>query len=83
MPPAVPRKLFLPDLGLAETPVVVSRWHVAVGQVVIEGDRLLEVLAGNVTVDLPAPASGILSETLVAPQEPLTAGQTLAIILES
>ena len=46
----------------------------------IEGDRLLEVLAGSVTVDLPAPASGILSELLVSEEDELHVGQILAIV---
>ena len=46
--------------------MVASSWLVEPGSAVVEGDRLLEVLAGCVTVDLPAPASGIVSELLVA-----------------
>ncbi|HVX09640.1 MAG TPA: lipoyl domain-containing protein [Pirellulales bacterium] len=70
----------LPDLGLGETPIVASLWLVERGSEVTEGDRLLEVLAGEVTVDLSAPASGILSQRLVEDDDPIVTDQPLAII---
>jgi len=75
--------LILPDLGLPDITVVASGWLVALGSSVVEGDRLLEVLAGSVTVDLSAPASGILSEQLVSEDDELHVGQVLAIITAS
>jgi pyruvate/2-oxoglutarate dehydrogenase complex dihydrolipoamide acyltransferase (E2) component len=51
-----------------------------VGQRVVEGDRLIEILAGDVTVDLPAPTSGVLLERCVEVDETLQAGQVLARI---
>jgi pyruvate/2-oxoglutarate dehydrogenase complex dihydrolipoamide acyltransferase (E2) component len=72
--------LRLPDLGLRDIPIVVSLWLVRCGSEVSEGDRVLEVLAGDVTVDLAAPANGRLSEKLVDDDEPIVVGQPLAII---
>ena len=72
--------LRLPELGLSHVPIVASLWLVRRGNEVSEGDRLLEVLAGEVTIDLSAPASGILLEKLVAADEPLVVGQPLAVI---
>jgi pyruvate/2-oxoglutarate dehydrogenase complex dihydrolipoamide acyltransferase (E2) component len=72
--------LRLPDLGLSDIPIVASLWLVSRGSEVSEGDRVLEVLAGEVTVDLSAPASGRLIEKLVADDEPIVVGQALAII---
>ena len=72
--------LRLPDLDLTGVPITVSTWHAAVGQRVVEGDRLIEVTAGDVTIDVPAPASGVLSERCVTTDEPLTVGQVLARI---
>ena len=73
-------KLVLPDLGMGQVPVVASIWLVEPGSEVSVGDRLLEVVAGSVTVDLPSPASGVLTETLVSEDEPLEAGQVLGVI---
>jgi pyruvate/2-oxoglutarate dehydrogenase complex dihydrolipoamide acyltransferase (E2) component len=72
--------LRMPDLGLDQTPIVASLWLVERGSEVTEGDRVLEVLAGEVTVDLSAPASGILSEKLVDDDEPIVTAQPLAVI---
>lgn len=72
--------LTLPDLDLGNLPIRASLWLVEPGSEVTEGDRILEVLAGEVTVDLPSPASGVLIETLVSEDDELHAGQRLAVI---
>ncbi len=74
-------ELVMPDLGLGEARVTASAWHVPVGRSVVEGERLLEVLAGEVTVDLPAPVSGRLEKRLVAEDDVLESGQALALIV--
>jgi pyruvate/2-oxoglutarate dehydrogenase complex dihydrolipoamide acyltransferase (E2) component len=73
-------ELVLPDLGMRNVTVVASGWLVEPGSPVVEGDRLLEVLAGCVTIDLPAPATGILSAQLVSEDDELHVGQVLAIV---
>jgi pyruvate/2-oxoglutarate dehydrogenase complex dihydrolipoamide acyltransferase (E2) component len=70
----------LPDLGVDDRPIVASLWLVKLGGRVEAGEPLLEVLAGAATVDLPAPADGLLVETLVAEDEPVRVGQRLAVI---
>ena len=55
--------VILPDLGTGpDVPIVVSHWFAARGDEVWEGDRLVEVLVGPATFDVPAPASGRLAE---------------------
>ncbi len=71
----------LPDLELGEIPIRASVWLVPVPHEVVRGDRLLEVAAGDVTVDLPAPVSGRLVEQRVAEDDPLHTGQLLGVIL--
>lgn len=73
-------ELRLPNLDLPSATITATCWHAQVGQRVIEGDRLLEVLAGDAIVDLPAPASGRLIERTVQADDVLHAGQILAII---
>jgi len=72
--------LTLPELGIDGGPIVVSLWLVERGSRVEAGAPVLEVLAGAATVDLPAPADGLLVETLVGEDEPLRVGQRLAVI---
>ena len=73
-------ELRLPHFDLPGTPVTVCSWHVKIGQKVIEGDRLVEVHAGDVTIDLPAPASGVLSERCAEIDQIVAAGDVLARI---
>jgi pyruvate/2-oxoglutarate dehydrogenase complex dihydrolipoamide acyltransferase (E2) component len=79
----MPRSSFelrLPELGLAEVPIRVCCWLVPEGRRVVEGDRLVEVWAGEVTVDLDAPATGTLIQRRVEEDEDVTVGQVLAVI---
>ncbi|MBX9788828.1 MAG: lipoyl domain-containing protein [Pirellulales bacterium] len=73
-------QLVLPDLGLGELPITASLWLVEPGSRVTQGDRLLEVLADGVTVDLPSPVTGVLVDTLVSEDDRLEVGQPLAVL---
>ena len=70
----------LPGLGLEGHTVVVSLWLVSAGSRVSEGQQLVEVRAAEALIDLPSPASGTVVETLVAEDEQVQVGQTLAVI---
>ena len=72
----------VPDLGLDDQPISLSNWLVSRGARVEQGEPLAEILAGPATVDLPAPASGVLVKRLVDVDEPLSVGQVLAVIEE-
>lgn len=74
--------LVLPDLGLGDMSIAISVWLVPRGATVMEGDRLVEVLADSVTVDLPSPANGVLVETLAAEDDPVVPGQVLGYVEE-
>ncbi|WP_169975848.1 biotin/lipoyl-containing protein [Tautonia rosea] len=53
----------LPNLGTdPDEPIIISHWFAARGAEVWEGDRLVEVLVGPATFDVPAPCSGRLAE---------------------
>lgn len=68
----------LPELGTARA--TLSVWYARPGERVYEGDRVAEVLIPGATVDVPAPATGVLREALVGPNASLAAGQTLGTI---
>lgn len=72
----------VPDLDLGKTPIVVSAWLVAAGKEVMAGDRVVELWAGDVTVDLPAPVSGILARRLVAEDSQVQVGEVLGVVAE-
>ena len=71
----------LPELGVdASTEMLVSFWFADEGEVVLEGDRLVEILAGSVTIDVPAPANGRLVELRVAEEDVVRSGDVLALL---
>lgn len=74
------RPIVMPDLGMGPSPLRLGVWLVAPGEEVWEGDRLVEIEAANVTVDLPAPVSGSLARRLVHEGEPVLPGQILGWI---
>jgi pyruvate/2-oxoglutarate dehydrogenase complex dihydrolipoamide acyltransferase (E2) component len=76
----MPTPILLPDLGTA--PVVLSVWFAGVGERVYEGDRLVEVLVNGATFDVPAPATGRLTEKRAYPDDRLSPGQTLGVVAE-
>lgn len=71
-------EVVLPELGAA--PVQLSVWFADAGDPVFEGDRLVEVLAGEATFDVSAPATGWLVEKHALPDDLLRPGQVLGVI---
>jgi pyruvate/2-oxoglutarate dehydrogenase complex dihydrolipoamide acyltransferase (E2) component len=70
----------LPELGLPKEPIRLTVWLAAGGSHVNRGEPILEVTAGAVTVDLPAPACGVLAARLAAEDDLLKTGDPVAII---
>ena len=71
-------EVVLPELGAR--PVWLSLWFASPGDAVFEGDRLVEVLVGGATFDVPAPATGRLSARHALPDDPLSPGQVLGLV---
>src|SRR5437588_12770502 len=70
--------VLLPDLGAAS--VRLSLWFAQPGDLVFEGERLVEVVAAGATFDVPAPATGRLVERHAWPRDVLTPGQLLGMV---
>lgn len=70
--------IVLPDLGAA--PVRLSLWFSRPGDVVFEGDRLVEVAVAGATFDVSAPINGRLAEYSAWPRDLLVPGQVLGIV---
>jgi pyruvate/2-oxoglutarate dehydrogenase complex dihydrolipoamide acyltransferase (E2) component len=60
--------------------VRLSLWFAAPGESVLEGERLVEVLAAGASFDVAAPATGRLVERRAWPRDLLTPGQVLGEI---
>lgn len=73
--------VLLPELGTdPDEPIVISYWFASRGDEVWEGDRLVEVLVGPATFDVPAPRSGRLAEIRGREDDRVRPGSVLALL---
>jgi len=73
--------VILPDLGTGpDVPIVVSYWFAARGDRVWEGERLVEVLVGPATFDVPSPATGRLARIHRLEDDRVEAGSVLGLV---
>jgi pyruvate/2-oxoglutarate dehydrogenase complex dihydrolipoamide acyltransferase (E2) component len=73
--------VILPDLGTGpDVPIVISYWFASRGEHVWEGERLVEILAGPATFDVPAPATGHLAEIHGREEDRVMPGSVLGLI---
>lgn len=73
--------VILPDLGTGpNVPIVVSHWYARKGDEVWEGDRLVEVLVGPATFDVPSPATGRLAEVREREDDRVAPGAVLGLV---
>ncbi|MBM3359287.1 MAG: 2-oxoglutarate dehydrogenase, E2 component, dihydrolipoamide succinyltransferase, partial [Betaproteobacteria bacterium] len=73
----------MPQLGETVTEGTVTRWHKKVGDAVNADDVLFEIETDKVSMEIPAQASGVLSEILVGEGTTAKVGARLAVIRES
>lgn len=64
----------LPQYGMSMHEATILSWLKQVGDRVVEGEPLAEVETDKLTVELPAPASGVLASIEVEP------GTTVAVL---
>lgn len=57
-------KVLLPQFGMGMQDGEIVRWAKAVGDAVEAGELLVEIEAAKTTVEVPAPASGTVTEIL-------------------
>jgi pyruvate/2-oxoglutarate dehydrogenase complex dihydrolipoamide acyltransferase (E2) component len=77
---AHPRRepLAVPECGMMGVPMRVSLWLVPEGVDVLEGDRVVELIAGGATLDLESPIAGRLVAQFVDEDEVVTPGMVIA-----
>ena len=71
----------LPDFGEEETDhATISEWHFDEGDLVLEGELLLEVTTESDTHEIPCPGTGILIARMVEEEDVVHVGEVLCII---
>src|ERR1700691_3725795 len=69
-----------PAAGESVTEGTILEWHVKAGDFIKRDDTIVEISTDKVDVELPAPASGTVSELLVQEGDTVTVGQVIARI---
>lgn len=72
----------VPALGESVTEATVAQWFKQPGDAVTVDEPLVELETDKVTVEVPAPASGVLSDVFVKPGETVGIGAVLGAIGE-
>jgi len=67
----------LPDLGEGTVEAEIVEWHVAPGDVVNEGDLIVDVMTDKANVEVPAPVDGTVLRVNGEPGEMLAVGSEL------
>src|SRR3990170_6394402 len=73
MRPEMATEIRVPTLGESITEAIVGKWFKNAGEAVKADEPLVELETEKVTVEVPAPVSGVLGEIKV------TQGQTVAV----
>ena len=73
--------VIMPALGMAQEKGSLVSWLKVEGEQVTKGEPLMEVETDKATVEVEAPASGILANVSAAPGDEVPVGQRIAVIL--
>ncbi|NND84388.1 MAG: dihydrolipoyllysine-residue succinyltransferase, partial [Acidimicrobiia bacterium] len=76
----MPTTIRMPQLGETVADGTILRWAKQVGDVVAEGDVLVEIATDKVDTEVPSPTAGTLLELLVAEGETVDVGAPIAVI---
>jgi pyruvate dehydrogenase E2 component (dihydrolipoamide acetyltransferase) len=77
----MPTNVIMPALELAQETGKVLRWMKAPGDTVKRGEPIVEIETDKVTVEIEAPASGVLRDVTAQEGDVVPIGQTIAIIV--
>jgi 2-oxoglutarate dehydrogenase E1 component len=73
-----PVQIQMPQMGESVTEGTVLEWHKQEGEFVNEGETVVEVSTDKIDAEVPAPASGVITRILKAPDETIEVGAALA-----
>jgi pyruvate dehydrogenase E2 component (dihydrolipoamide acetyltransferase) len=73
--------VIMPALGVAQEKGTLLNWFKAEGQSVTKGEPLMEIETDKATVEIEAPASGILTNVSASAGDEIPVGNKIAVIL--
>jgi pyruvate dehydrogenase E2 component (dihydrolipoamide acetyltransferase) len=77
----VAKEVIMPALGMAQETGTLIQWLKSAGDSVTKGEPLMEIETDKATVEIEAPASGILSNVTAQAGDVIPVGQRIALIL--
>lgn len=77
----VTTQVILPALGMSQDTGKIITWLKASGEQVTKGEPLVEIETDKATVEIEAPADGVLDQIVAGPGEEIPVGQVIATIL--
>jgi pyruvate dehydrogenase E2 component (dihydrolipoamide acetyltransferase) len=75
--------VLMPQLGETVTEGTVANWHKKVGDTVAADEIILDIETDKVSMEIPAPAAGVIKEILVKEGNTVAVGTVLAVIESS
>jgi pyruvate/2-oxoglutarate dehydrogenase complex dihydrolipoamide acyltransferase (E2) component len=66
----------------AGTEALLDRWHVGEGERVVAGQPLADVVLVKASLEVTAPAAGVIEKILVPKEATFARGQALAVLRE-
>jgi len=78
----MPVEILMPELGEGVHEGTVSRWLKKIGEFVKEDEPIVEIMTDKVNTELPAPASGVLTQILINEGEPVEVFHAMGVIDE-
>ena len=79
----MPTNVIMPALEMAQENGKVIRWLKRAGDTVAKGEPIVEIETDKITVEIEAPASGVLGNVTAAAGDVVPVGQTIAVIGET
>jgi pyruvate dehydrogenase E2 component (dihydrolipoamide acetyltransferase) len=73
--------VIMPALGVAQEKGTLLNWFKSEGESVRKGEPLMEVETDKATVEIEAPASGVLTDVTASPGDEVPVGNKIAVIL--
>ncbi len=73
-------EVVMPRMGETVDEGTVNTWFKAAGDPVTEGEPLLEIATDKVETEVPAPATGVLTEIKVAEGQTVPVATVIAVI---
>ena len=72
----------MPAMEMAQETATLLRWLKAEGELVRQGEPLMEIETDKITVEVEAPATGVLAHVTANPDDEVPVGEVVAVVLE-